>query len=457
MKKHLFKKVAAFVTVASMVASLGTVAFADNYYESGIRITSVNYKSAKVAGEYDVTVSYLVDDDVKNDIGVTMLAYTKTDSKLSVSDKGYDEYDASMQIVGIDQKEQKAQTGSFEFRVTTNGDSDAIKVAYNVPSIILVSGDGDNVAPAAATLLIEKQKQKITADSAEYTYEGDTIPYYSYENVVDNVKAALADMSDTATLKDADGKVIGTVLISDVNIISAVKNDNADTCKVTATIPADTTVTSESYDVEIPEGGLDVEFDVEVVLVPWEVVSANYNAENTMTIEPQADADAVVTAIEAKLKKDGVTLKGEKAEKKLAGDDLDVTVAIAGDAAYDPNNTEDQVLTYTVTVNFTGDTEAAVTEDFVLAFELTVTISAAPAIPEGTYGDVNGDGNVNMVDAGLIKQRFLKKIDKFTDKEGNVIDDVYGNVNGDGNINMVDAGLIKQRFLKKIDKFPVEK
>ncbi len=241
MKKNLFKKVAALVTATSMIASLGTVAFAENYSGTDINITSVNAQKAVnndgavVDGVYDVTVSYEVAYGVTNAIGVTMLAYAG--ENLSVDASDYTKYNTSMQIVGIDQQEQKGQTGSFKFRVTTNNDNGAIKVDYNVPSIILVSGD--KVAPAAATLLITK--------------------------------------SDT------------------------------------------------------------------------------------------------------------------------------------------------------------------------------------PAIPEGTYGDVNGDGNVNMVDAGLIKQRFLKKIDKFTDKEGNVIDDVYGNVNGDVNINMVDAGLIKQRFLKKIDKFPVEK
>ena len=417
MKKNLFKKVAAFVTAASMVASLGTVAFADNYYKSGIKIDEVTYEEvAGVPGEYDVTVKYSVNEGVTNDIGITMLAYAG--EKLSVGTDGYTIYDDdSMQIVGIDQQEQKDQTGTFEFRVTTNNDNGAIKVDYNVPSIILVSGD--KVAPAAATLLIAKKVEK-TAVSAEYTYEGTPVEYYSYEKagLADKVKNDLAELDGTATLKDAEGNVIGTAPILGSNIKSvAVSEDDADTYKVTATIPDGTTVTSDLYDVTIPDG-LNVEFDVDVVLVPWAVVSAGYK-DGIMTIKPPTGADdvetAIVTAIGDKLKKDGVTLKGEvkEAVKTLKGDALDVTVALAGDAAYDPDNTEDQVLTYTVTVNFEGDAEAAVTEDSVLTFELTVTISAAPVIPEGTYGDVNGDGNVNMVDAGLIKQRFLKKIDKF--------------------------------------------
>ena len=446
MKKNLFKKVAAFVTAASMVASLGTVAFADNYYESGIKITNVNYQRADVAGEYDVTVSYSVDEGVTNDIGVTMLAYAG--ANLSVDTVEYTKYDdASMQIVGIDQQEQKAQTGSFEFRVTTKDDG-AIKVAYDVPSIILVSGD--KVAPAAATLLITTPREEKTAASVEYTYGGTAVEYFSYEKagLADKVKAALADMPGTATLKDADGNVIGTAPISGANIKTVVEKD-ADTYTVTATIPAGTTVTSGSYDVIIPAGGLDAVFDVAVGMVPWAVVSANYNAENTMTIEPQTDADAVVTAIEAKLAEAGVTLKGadEKAVKKLAGDDLDVTVALAGDAAYDPDNTEDQVLTYTVTVNFEGDAEAAVTEDSVLTFELTVTISAAPA---GTYGDVDNSGVVDMSDAALIMQNFLGIISSFE------VDAKYADVDNSGVIDMSDAALVMQHFLGIISSFPAE-
>ncbi|MGN1092104.1 MAG: dockerin type I domain-containing protein [Monoglobaceae bacterium] len=445
MKKNLFKKVAAFVTAASMVASLGTVAFADNYYESGIKITNVNYQRADVAGEYDVTVSYSVDEGVTNDIGVTMLAYAG--ANLSVDASDYTKYNTSMQIVGIDQQEQTAQTGTFEFRVTTKDDG-AIKVAYDVPSIILVSGD--KVAPAAATLLITTPREEKTAASVEYTYGGTAVEYFSYEKagLKDKVTATLADMSDTATLKDAAGNVIGTAPISGANIKTVVEKD-ADTYTVTATIPAGTTVTSDSYDVIIPAGGLDAVFDVAVGMVPWAVVSANYNAENTMTIEPQADADAVVTAIEAKLAEAGVTLKGadEKAVKKLAGDDLDVTVALAGDAAYDPTNTEDQVLTYTVTVNFAGDAEAAVTEDSVLAFELTVTISAAPA---GTYGDVDNSGVVDMSDAALIMQNFLGIISSFE------VDAKYADVDNSGVIDMSDAALVMQHFLGIISSFPAE-
>ena len=386
MKKNLFKKVAAFVTAASMVASLGTVAFADNYYERGIKITNVTYDKAVtddgkvVPGEYDVTVSYSVDEGVTNEIGVTMLAYTGTDPKLSVDTDGYTPYNKdSMQIVGIDQQKQKDQTGSFEFRVTTIGDSNAIKVAYDVPSIILVSGD--KVAPAAATLLITTPREEKTAASVEYTYEGTAIEYFSYEKtgLADKVKAALADMPGAATLKDADGNEIGTASISGANIKTVVEKD-ADTYTVTATIPTGTTVTSESYDVIIPAGGLDAVFDVAVDMVPWTVTSTSYGSDNKMTISSQDSLAAVKSAVEAKLDEVGVTVKGS--EEGMTKTIKTVTVGdftVAGGAAYDETCAADQKVTGSVTADISDDTEVTVADSEKLTFELEVTVKSAAA------------------------------------------------------------------------------
>ncbi len=554
MKKNLFKKVAAFVTAASMVASLGTVAFADNYYESGIKITNVNYQSAKVAGEYDVTVSYLVDDGVTNDIGVTMLAYTRKDPKLSVSDKGYDEYDASMQIVGIDQQEQKDQTGSFEFRVTTKDDG-AIKVAYDVPSIILVSGD--NVTPAAAMFTITEPAW--VADTAEYTGITEFDVEWPYDEAA--IKQAIVKndlindikLSKSGTGKETQFSSIGTVTEESFAVVKT-----GDTYSVTFTFPSDAVVDGAELDSTLTSVSIG---EIVVNKKPWTVTSTSYGSDNKMTISSQNSLAAVKSAVEDKLAEVGVTVKGS--EEGMTKTIKTVTVGdftVAGGAAYDEMCAADQIVTGSVTADISGDTEVTVADSTKLTFELEVTVKSAAAakweivsaemsgsaitfndqestvtadslltdittevnsrtatlkganteetenvslatatvavkdaskftytvtipasveatlanIPEegypfditvvvkykkpaGVYGDVNGDGNVNMVDAGLIKQRFLKKIDKFTDKEGNVIDDVYGNVNGDVNINMVDAGLIKQRFLKKIDKFPVEK
>lgn len=383
MKKNLFKKVAAFVTAASMVASLGTVAFADNYYERGIKITNVTYDKAVtddgkvVPGEYDVTVSYSVDEGVTNEIGVTMLAYTGTDPKLSVDTDGYTPYNKdSMQIVGIDQQKQKEdQTGSFEFRVTTKDDG-AIKVAYGVPSIILVSGD--KVTPAAAAFTIKEEK---TAASAAFTYD-DVIPYYSYEDVAGKVNAALADMSGTATLEDAKGTEIGTAPILGSNIKSvAVSEDDADTYKVTATIPAGTTATSDKYNVTISEN-IDVTFAVVVEKIKWKVTSTYYKTDNNgtrnkLTIPYQASLEDVKAEVERRLAGVGVTVANENATKTIKS----VTVAIPEDATYEQGSEEDQTVICNVTADITDDPDVMVNEgnEAVLTFDLEVTVRSATA------------------------------------------------------------------------------
>ena len=63
---------------------------------------------------------------------------------------------------------------------------------------------------------------------------------------------------------------------------------------------------------------------------------------------------------------------------------------------------------------------------------------------ETTYGDVNGDGKINLGDASLL----LKKIAKWDV----TLDETAADVTGDGKINLADASLL----LKKIAKWDVE-
>lgn len=70
--------------------------------------------------------------------------------------------------------------------------------------------------------------------------------------------------------------------------------------------------------------------------------------------------------------------------------------------------------------------------------------------PEILYGDVNGDGKVNVIDAGLLVQH-CRKLTTLTDDQLKACD-----VNGDGKVNVIDAGLLVQYCRKLISKFPVE-
>ena len=70
--------------------------------------------------------------------------------------------------------------------------------------------------------------------------------------------------------------------------------------------------------------------------------------------------------------------------------------------------------------------------------------------PEILYGDVNGDGKVNVIDAGLLVQH-CRKLTTLTNDQLKACD-----VNGDGKVNVIDAGLLVQYCRKLISKFPVE-
>ncbi len=67
------------------------------------------------------------------------------------------------------------------------------------------------------------------------------------------------------------------------------------------------------------------------------------------------------------------------------------------------------------------------------------------------YGDVNGDGFVNNIDAMLVLQFAVGLIDETK------IDVSAADVNGDGNANNIDAMLILQFAVGLIDIFPAEK
>ena len=75
-------------------------------------------------------------------------------------------------------------------------------------------------------------------------------------------------------------------------------------------------------------------------------------------------------------------------------------------------------------------------------------VKEIPALCE--YGDVNGDGKINVIDASVVRKAAAKVI---------VLDEnqiAAADVNGDGKVNVIDASLIRKYAAKVISVFPVE-
>lgn len=256
---NLLKKVGSVITTAALLATLGTTAFADGENVStkpgkGISITSVTTTKVDDNGLYNVKVEYAT--TVDNVTGMTMLAYRAKDSSGNPSDTALGTaYSNDMQIVGIDQKEPvKNNSGSFEFKVTTNTDANGFYIQKGKKALIAVSGD--QCEPAYATLLIKLAAKEITpktldkavsvaANASDVDIQSalNTAAEKATVSVIDDVDGehqvslSLADIKDGKWALGEDGKYTKTYTFKASNTyVEGVEFKEDKTVKVTATI-----------------------------------------------------------------------------------------------------------------------------------------------------------------------------------------------------------------------------
>lgn len=120
------------------------------------------------------------------------------------------------------------------------------------------------------------------------------------------------------------------------------------------------------------------------------------------------------------------------------------------------NGTDSNTKTAKLTITNIKNSDLAETyvlEGTPVLATVKVTKEEAPAY---TFGDVNGDGTIDISDYGLIKRYSLHKINEFTAADGSIIPKEAADVSGDGTIDISDYDLIKRYSLHKISSFPAE-
>ncbi len=384
MKKFSLVKLTAVFVVVAMVLSVGMVALAANpgaYVptDRSIQITDITcVASTTVTGLYNVTVKCEVSNDAmdKNAIGVTMLTYAKKDNSLNATELGYDAYDDTMQIVGIDQKQREDGVNAVEFTfavTTVDADTNAYAVQPGKAAVILVSGDGLN--PAAGLLTIPKEKIAATATAAEAEKTYDQFLYlYSYDTEESALEELKSDFSPLyAIIKDAEGNDIGAVLIKDEHLKSVDILDEMFTA--TAVIPSDAEVESDDYNVTIPAAGLTVTIDGFIMMIAWEAdtVAAKFETAQNVII------DSIVGEEDIKGLFLGQTVEVSNSAVEAAKANVTVTDEMIVAAETNPAEfAVDGVFNYTITIPDTADYTVA---ESVNTIAVSVTIVEAPSDP----------------------------------------------------------------------------
>ena len=80
----------------------------------------------------------------------------------------------------------------------------------------------------------------------------------------------------------------------------------------------------------------------------------------------------------------------------------------------------------------------------------TETVNGKITVVEAVFGDVNGDGKINVVDAYIVRL-YSAKLEEYNEAEKAAAD-----VDGDGKITAIDANYIRRYAAEMINVFPVE-
>lgn len=360
MKKFSLKKVTAAVSTAAMIASMGTMAFADEF-DNGLKVSDVTPAGA-ASGVYTYEIDYsAIEGGISNENGVSLLVYGATSAEgdgvnnWTADESGY--VDTKMQILGVDQNAKGASDKKFTVVLTTNDtDSNGYHFKEGKPVIVAVNAGGD--------VKYAKIERNATATAQDVLVDGVSLVDGKLDFGPDESNKAEngteAKVKETA--KNAvEAKFINAagVSVSDLVVGTYDKNDLTVSVTFKATVAKDTVFTGGT---EAEQTDFKVANDIVIngtVKVHYTVVEATEitNSGVTMTeseLNGADDAEAKVKELLEAKKDVKVTLKNDDVTDEVTLDFTDSTGnATVGDITAETitaENGNDKVYTVPVTV-----------------------------------------------------------------------------------------------------------
>lgn len=393
MKKFSLKKVTAAVSTAAMIASMGTMAFAEEFY-NGLKVNDVTPAGA-ASGVYTYEIDYsAIEGGISNENGVSLLVYGATSAEgngvnnWTADESGYD--DTKMQILGVDQNAKGASDKKFTVVLTTNDtDSNGYHFKEGKPVIVAVNAGG--------AVKYAKIERNATATAQDVLVDGVSLVDGKLDFVAD--ESNKAENGTEAKVKEAAKNAVKAkfinaagVSVSDLVVGTYNKNDlTVFPVTFKATVAKDTVFTGGT---EENQTDFKVANDIVIngtVKVHYTVVEATEitNSGVTMTeseLENATDAKAKVKEL-LKAKTDvKVTLKSDDVTDEVILDFTDSTGnATVGDITAEPitaENGNDKVYTVPVTVKAgtTGAKGIVKVGDEDKAVDVKVTVTAKKVI-----------------------------------------------------------------------------
>lgn len=366
MKKFSLKKVTAAVSTAAMIASMGTMAFADG--EAALQITSGENNGTNNLYSYTIDYSSIVGSGEINENGVSMLVYGKT---VDAGVDGYmdeETYGNGMQILGVEQNSKEASDKKFNLVLTTNTDTNGYYFVPGKPVIVAVNATGTPKYATIKTYANAEAKDVLVTD----------VSLVDERLVFEAGESNKAENGTEAKVKEAAEKAVkaqficaDNVSISELSVGTYNKTDLTVPVTFKATVAKDAVFTGGT-------GANKTDFKVANDIVINGTVTVKYDAVNATDVT--GDKKVSVSETEVKV---GETISTEKIAAEFKKTVSEVTLK-----NIDGTVTDKLSLSYVENVNATVECGALSGE----TYPVTLTINA---------GTVSNNGLVQVGDSNL--------------------------------------------------------